>query len=195
MSSHSHEPQNQSISKEKRVFRYCFVITAALFYLLVPVYAQETENNDINVVIFAATEKKVQIKKLPDCQDANIKKFVLTQINQYYQNNPATSIIGRRQQSLLLKNLKDFYEIPLDSFDNASNYATAQELIMTKINYGLTNDELRLCHSDKKNVYLLMNLENDGVKIQIINLPISEKNGKLSAYYHFPEVSADKPAP
>ena len=153
----------------------------------------EESTEEINVVIFASGEKAGRGANLPECNDAGVLTAVAGEIAEYYRGSPATSIIGRRRQALLLKNLREFTEIPIDDFDNADNYAVASQLIMTKVNYHFGNDDLRLCKgNDDSDIYLLMYPEGSGTRVQILNfVPMPETGNEFSVYV---EPAADNDA-
>ena len=144
----------------------------------------EEATEEINVVIFASGEKAGRGANLPECNDAGVLTAVAGEIAEYYRGSPATSIIGRRRQALLLKNLREFTEIPIDDFDNADNYAVASQLIMTKVNYHFGNGDLRLCKgNDDSDIYLLMYPEGSGTRVQIMNfVPMPETGNEFSVY-------------
>ena len=153
----------------------------------------EESTEEINMVIPAAEEKAEQRQSLPECNDTGVLTAIAEKIAEYYRGSPATSIIGRRRQALLLKNLREFTEIPIDDFDNADNYAVASQLIMTKVNYHFGNDDLRLCKgNDDSDIYLLMYPEGGGTRVHILNfVPMSETGNEFSVYV---EPAADNDA-
>ena len=153
----------------------------------------EEATEEINVVIFASGEKAGRGANRPECNDAGVLTAVAGEIAEYYRGSPATSIIGRRRQALLLKNLREFTEIPIDDFDNADNYAVASQLIMTKVNYHFGNGDLRLCKgNDDSDIYLLMYPEGSGTRVQILNfVPMPETGNEFSVYV---EPAADNDA-
>lgn len=146
--------------------------------------AQEADN-DINVVIFAP---KAEVTKsnaqLPQCDNTEMLEQVSTQIREYQEGNPSDSIVGRREQALIVKNLKNFKEISIADFDYKGNYVVGKELVMTKVNYHLENDDMRLCQNTGSDIYLLMYPEGKGARVQIINFVPSVGSGNdFSIYY------------
>lgn len=128
-------------------------------------------DSEINVVIFAPKpQAESAAARLPSCNDPAMLKAVAEKVKEYQDENPASSIISRRKQALIVKNLKEFEEIPAAEFDNASNYEVARELVMTKINYRIAEDNLRLCRGGAvSGIYLLMYPEGSGTRVQILN--------------------------
>ena len=73
-------------------------------------------------------------------------------------------------------------------FDNASNYEVARELVMTKINYRIAEDNLRLCRGGAvSGIYLLMYPEGSGTRVQILNfVPAPDSGNEFSIYFEPP---------
>lgn len=115
-------------------------------------------------------------------------KAVAEKVKEYQDENPASSVISRRKQALIVKNLKEFEEIPAAEFDNASNYEVARELVMTKINYRIAEDNLRLCRGGAvSGIYLLMYPEGSGTRVQILNfVPAPDSGNEFSIYFEPP---------
>ncbi len=146
-------------------------------------------DNQINVVIFAPKEKAEKTaERLPECNDPSMLKAVTEKVKEYQLDSPVYGIISRRKRALIVKNLKNFKDVSLASFDKSSNYEVARELVMTKINYHLSEQEMRLCKSHTGNgIYLLMYPEGGGTRVQILNLaPSSDGGNELSIYYELP---------
>lgn len=170
--------------------RYWSVVLAALLFS-----SAVRAEDEIGVVIFAPRpEEKAVGAELPSCNDGRMLNEVAALIGEYQQAHPAASIVSRRKQALLLKNLQWFEEIPVADFDNASNYEVARELVMTKINYKIDESEMRLCRGNRGgDIYLLMYPEGMGTRVQILNfVPAPESGNEFSIYYEPP---AESPAP
>ncbi len=164
--------------------RYWSIVLAAL--LLSSTVRAEDE---IGVVIFAPKPEETGVRaELPFCDDSRMLNEVATLIREYQQAHPAASIVSRRKQMLLLKNLKWFEEIPVADFDNTSNYEVARELVMTKINYKINESKMRLCRGNRgSDIYLLMYPEGTGARVQILNfVPAPESGNEFSVYYEQP---------
>lgn len=146
-------------------------------------------DSEINVVIFAPKpQAESAAARLPSCNDPAMLKAVAEKVKEYQDENPASSIISRRKQALIVKNLKEFEEIPAAEFDNASNYEVARELVMTKINYRIAEDNLRLCRGGAvSGIYLLMYPEGNGTRVQILNfVPAPDSGNEFSIYFEPP---------
>ncbi len=167
--------------------RYWSVVLAALLFS-----SAARAEDEIGVVIFAPKpEEKAVGAELPSCGDSRMLNEVAALVREYQQAHPAASIVSRRKQALLLKNLKWFEEVPVADFDNASNYEVARELIMTKINYKIDESEMRLCRGNRgTDIYLLMYPEGTGTRVQILNfVPAPESGNEFSVYYEPPAES------
>lgn len=110
---------------------------------------------------------------LPSCSDENLKEQVKEKVMDYFEKNPRLSIVERRRQQLLLRNLKNFSEIPVAEFDKKENFTVADKILMTKVNDGLEDKDLRLCRSDVRGrvqpVYLFLHPENYQIIVDILN--------------------------
>lgn len=165
-------------------------------YFLIPALAflafsarAENADSEINVVIFAPKpQAESAAARLPSCNDPAMLKAVAEKVKEYQDENPASSVISRRKQALIVKNLKEFEEIPAAEFDNASNYEVARELVMTKINYRIAEDNLRLCRGGAvSGIYLLMYPEGSGTRVQILNfVPAPDSGNEFSIYFEPP---------
>lgn len=154
----------------------------------------QTEASDINVVIFAPkAEDKPAAAGLPSCNQAPMLAAVAAEIGEYQQAHPANSIVNRRKQALMIKNLKDFEEIPVADFDNSANYEVARELVMTKVNYRISEENMRLCRGNS-DIYLLIYPEGHGFRVQILNfIPAAANGNEFSIFYadEQPEIKDD----
>lgn len=154
----------------------------------------QTEASDINVVIFAPkAEDKPAAAGLPSCNQASMLAAVAAEIGEYQQAHPANSIVSRRKQALMIKNLKDFEEIPVANFDNSANYEVARELVMTKVNYRISEENMRLCRGNS-DIYLLIYPEGHGFRVQILNfIPAAATGNEFSIFYadEQPEIKND----
>ncbi len=154
----------------------------------------QTEASDINVVILAPkAEDKPAAAGLPSCNQASMLAAVAAEIGEYQQAHPANSIVSRRKQALMIKNLKDFEEIPVANFDNSANYEVARELVMTKVNYRISEENMRLCRGNS-DIYLLIYPEGHGFRVQILNfIPAAANGNEFSIFYadEQPEIKND----
>ncbi len=141
----------------------------------------QVEENEINVVISSPKEVSVASKeKLPECNNALMLELVSAKIQEYQKANPSNSIVGRREQALIIKNLKNFIEEPVLGFNHDNNYNVAKELVMAKVNYHLNDNNIRLCRNIGNDIYLLIYPDEDRIKVQIINFAPS--NTEFSVY-------------
>lgn len=108
----------------------------------------------------------------PQCDSSRLLEKVLARIAQYYTEKPTSSIVEHRKQVLMLKKLKGFEAVDINSFEPKTNYAVADRLIDIKINDGVKAADLSLCKSTgDREIYLLIYPQNNFYTIEIINFP------------------------
>ena len=66
-------------------------------------------------------------------------------IEAYQSEHPAAMLIDRRRDILLRRNLSRFGEVKVEGFTAKQDFNVANAIIMTKINRGLNDADLRLC--------------------------------------------------
>ncbi len=127
--------------------------------------------------------------KLPACNNDLLIALVSAKVAEYYQSHPADNILEYRRQALLLKNLRAFDEVPTAGFTSKQNYNVANHLLMTKINLGLEDNEVRLCknagYGNASDVYLLIYPQNFQTKVSILNLT---QNPKEEFFVNYPHI-------
>ena len=149
----------------------------------------EDKNAPIRIIYPANNQNYLNTTDMPDCNDKKLISEVKAAIEEYLSNAPQVSIIENRKRNLVLKNVDEYKEIPVSEFNNADNYLVANELIMTKINRNMTDDDLRLCvGTGKKPVYLLIYPEDFRYRVQIINFISPTANGNAFAILYTPLV-------
>lgn len=118
------------------------------------------------------SEASSQIR-LPDCNDKLLAELVLGKIADYQQEHEASNLLEKRRQTLLLKNLNKFTEIPVVGFTSRQNFTVANNLLMTKINNGLDDQEIRLCKNqglgNAGEIYLLIYPDINQIRVNILN--------------------------
>ncbi len=118
--------------------------------------------------------EKIPTVKLPDCNNDVLIALVSAKVAEYYMSHPAENILEKRRQALLLKNLRAFDEVAPAGFTSKQNYNVANHLLMTKINLGLDDNEVKLCknagYGNASDIYLLIYPQNFQAKVSILNL-------------------------
>ena len=149
----------------------------------------QVSDEEINVVIFAPKAEQGGVdERLPACNDKEMINAVTAHIQEYQEGNPSNSIVGRRKQKLIVKNLRDFEDVSIADFDRKSNYSVAKELVMAKVNYHLEEKDMRLCSNTGSDIYLLMYPEGSGARVQIINfVPVTGDSNDFSVYFEKPK--------
>ena len=123
------------------------------------------------------------LRVLPDCNDETLKEQVKIVISEYDARQKDTSLIAKRRQILQLRSLSEYSEENVSDFNSKKNRVVADTLIMTKINKGLVDNQVRLCKSQNekdgfKPVYLLMYVNSDNL-VNVMVLNYSETTEKL----------------
>lgn len=133
-----------------------------------------SEELDINIVpeedIYVEPESKLI---LPQCDDKRLLSLVLAKISEYHQQHQASNLLEKRRQALLLKNLQKFSELSAEGFTSKENFNVANSLLMTKINNGLDDSQIRLCRNEgggkAAEIYLLVYPYYGQIRVNILN--------------------------
>ncbi len=125
---------------------------------------------------------------LPTCGDEELKKLVLAKVSAYHKEHPVSSILEKRRQALLYKNLKQFTEVQTEGFTSKDDFNVANKLLMVKINNGLDNNELRLCKNSgqgiAEDIYLLIYPYAYDIRVSILNfVPVAPDNEEFFVNY------------
>lgn len=127
--------------------------------------------------------------KLPECNNEVLIKLVEAKVAEFYKSHPADSLLEKRRQALLLKNLRAYTEVPTEGFTSKQNYNVANHLLMTKINEGLDDSKIKLCKNaglgNASDIYLLIYPQNFQIKISILNLL---KNPQEEFFVIYPKI-------
>lgn len=179
-----------------------------------PVYAEElseteqiatTENETVQTVEQATVEEvdplapdvieeeEVVVEQvpqeqiLPSCDDETLLQTVSNLLHEYDAENPVESLYDKRQRALQLKYLNNYEEDQVAGYTSAQNQEVADKLLMTKINEGLDDEEIRLCKSklDKnsrfKPVYVIVYQDKVGLmQVSILNFK-ADGSGELNS--------------
>ena len=125
----------------------------SLLLLVRPAWSQEiTEEVDL-LAPDSEPEAEIQkqtIKTIPTCQDEQVLQQVQALLEEYNQEHPVNSIYEKRQRALQMRYTQKYDEEEVAGFTSKQNREVADKLLMTKINNGLNDDEIRLCKSDVK---------------------------------------------
>ena len=150
---------------------------------------QAVADERIMVIVPPEEENVESNANMPTCDNQRVIADVKEAITAYLQQHNSGSIIEKRKRNLVVKNIDKYTEIPVAEFDNSQNYLVANELVMTKINRKVKEQNLRLCVGEGKiPVYLLIYPEDFGYRVQIINFISPGKNGNEFSVFYAPEV-------
>lgn len=110
----------------------------------------------------------------PECSDKRLSEKVIEALVAYQKEHPSTMQIDRRRDILLRRNLTNFEEVAVEGFTSKQDFNVANAIIMTKINKGLEDKDLRLCKgkglAGAARVYVLLYPVGEGNVGEIINL-------------------------
>lgn len=154
-----------------------------LFLMLLfalPLRAEETEEADLLAPEAAAvaTEKNEDDKisvVLPECNDQNLLRQVEILAGEYNDGHQVSSLLERRRRILQLRSMSEYTEENISDFTTKENRVVADKLLMTKINQGLSDSQIRLCKSKVKGkglkaVYLMIYQDKDGqTHVHVLN--------------------------
>ena len=115
----------------------------------------------------------VEASPRPECSDSLLVQKIVEKIEAYQTEHPSTMLIDRRRDILLRRNLSRFDEVKVEGFTAKQDFNVANAVIMTKINRGLNDADLRLCkslgHGRAAGVYALIYPVGEGNVVDIIN--------------------------
>lgn len=111
------------------------------------------------------------VNLLPDCQSERLTQAVLNKVQEYQKKYPDNSIIGKRQQKLLLTKLKDFSKVEIASLNPEKYPKLGDKIITYKINDGIPEKKMLLCKSaEPYNIYLLIYPKGSDYLIDIVDM-------------------------
>lgn len=152
----------------------------------------EDRSDSINIVITGNNNPEEVFKDekvfMPSCNSEKLIVGILEKIRNYQQKNPSAMQIDKRKDALLLKNLTSFSDIPVENFTSKNDFNVANRIIMTKINKGIPEEEIRLCksngHGKAGEIYAMLYPVGDGYIVDIINfIPETADNKTFSFIY------------
>ena len=150
------------------------------------VFQVKAEEIDLLAPEPVAEEKIEAIKQtvthqdlLPTCDNQKLHEQVKNIIKRHNEINSEKSLIARRRQALQLRFLSEYTEEKVTGFTAKKNREVADKLIITKINKGLVDSQVRICKSVTNGttfepVYLLM-YADDNRQVEVFVLNYSEK--------------------
>ena len=155
-------------------------LVAGILLLSTAAWAQEsTEVYDDEVDLLAPEEvtatEPAQVLALPSCQDERLLAQVKELLEEYDAEHPVSSIYDRRQRIMKMRFATSYEEEQVSGFTSKNNRVVADKLLMTKINNGLNDNEIRLCKSNKKSeqfspIYLMIYPHANEWVVEVLNL-------------------------
>lgn len=135
-----------------------------------------------------AEDLEIKANPRPECSDKKLAEKVVETLVAYQKEHPATTQIDRRRDILLRRNLTSFEEVAVEGFTSKQDFNVANAIIMTKINKGLEDKDLRLCKgkgiAGASKVYVLLYPVGEGNVGEIINLQSSGKEIKTLSFIY-----------
>lgn len=145
--------------------------------------------NEDEPIEFVDTEEKVEIDPaLPTCDDTILLSKVWVNGKSFMAANPGTSVVEKRNEALIIRNLNKFKEIDAGKITARDDFEVASRVVMIKINNGLDNSLLRLCKSTSEgitsNVYILIYREYGETIVEVMNFsPLSADQKSFTFKY------------
>lgn len=128
-----------------------------------------------------AEEEIPQDLVLPSCQNEVILPQVNLLLENYNKEHPVDSLYEKRQRALQLKYAKEYKEETVAGYTSKKDENIANKLLMTKINQGLDDEQIRLCKSVQQNdrfppIYLMMYFNNENhLEVHVLNFLKDQK--------------------
>lgn len=195
------ELQNQSAFRKVTILKNIWILVGAFLFLsssnicaeeLAANVIDNTEAEDANAPIEfiqskADNENGIDAD-IPTCDDSVLISKVWSNGRAFMAKNPPSSIIEKRRQNLISKNLDKFQEIPAGNITAKDDFEVARKVIMIKINNGLDSSKLRLCKSTSKgitsNVYILIYKEYGRINVDVVNFsPLANQDNEFNFKY------------
>lgn len=133
------------------------------------------EVNDSGDEFYHSNEVLGQIETItaPTCDNQHLYDKVMAKIQEYMAQSPAVSTIAKRHKALILANINNFSNVPVENFSADEDFNTANALIMIKINKKIAEKDLIVCRQQGSSalpIYLIIYPYSDNYIIHIINL-------------------------
>ena len=131
-----------------------------------------------------AEEEVTQKLVLPSCQNEIVLSQVNSLLENYNKEHTVNSLYEKRQRALQLKYTKEYKEEIVAGYTSKNDENVANKLLMTKINHGLDDEQIRLCKSVQQNdrfppIYLMMYFNNENqLEVYVLNF-LSDQSEEL----------------
>ncbi|MDD4557296.1 MAG: hypothetical protein PHE89_08265 [Alphaproteobacteria bacterium] len=124
---------------------------------------------------------------MPSCNNVSLRENLFRSLQSYLATKPQTTLLERRKQTLILKNITTFEEVSPEKVNPKTDVELANEIILTKINMGIPTTEMKVCRCTNniagKNLYIFMYKKEDNIFGKVINFtdePVED--GELSFF-------------
>lgn len=142
------------------------------------------ENSFVKMIENNSLKSDKKVREKPACDDKHLSKSI-REVAEPFVDSSAITIINKRRNILITKNIDNFSEISLDEAYNMDNKIIKARLVELKVNKRLSDKNFKICQSDNKvlrdKLYILMYDDNDNVMIELLNLAV---NG-IPAFYFY----------
>jgi hypothetical protein len=121
-------------------------------------FAPSVEHNEAFDVARDELANVVQNMR-PTCDTPQLREKILATVEDYLQTQASATIVHKRHNALLLRDLQAFEEIPAAGFSPDTDVTTANALITLRINRKIRSEEILLCrqsNAQKRPVYVVL---------------------------------------
>ncbi len=126
----------------------------------------------VTVINNEFTKNSVAVNDKPQCNDVRLLSQAKEVVKNYINLN-ARTITDKRRNKLILKNVDNFNDLHLNNINSRENRPAAARIVELKINTGLGDNNIKVCHSDNPfldaRLYLIMYDVRNEVVVEIIN--------------------------
>lgn len=126
-------------------------------------------------------------KVIPDCNDERFVQRLKLEAGEIDDYSKLSSDMNRRKKALLLKTIGNFEEISASHIDSKENMLLANRVITTKINSGISEDNIRVCKGRAipggSRLYVVMYEEKGRVMVYMLNFSSTVQNMEVVFVY------------
>lgn len=162
---------------------------------VVPETASETaapleadDNAPIEYIVENQNAEAHPDEDIPACDDARLISRLLANSRAYMALNPPSTVLEKRTQKIISRNMDKFAEISADNFKISEDFNVASKIVTVKINQGLEPNRMRLCKSTSEgvtsNVYFLVYDNYGRITVDVINFsPLADMGREFTFNY------------
>ena len=117
----------------------------------------------------------VAVNEKPDCSDEDLIERVREAAKPYVESS-ATTIVNKRRNILITKNIDNFSDLSIDDAYGLENRILKARMVELKINNKIDNTNIKICQSNnpilRDKLYILMYDNKNNVKVELLNLAV-----------------------